>query len=175
MRNILLLLSLLLVACAPARDPGSGDDSVPPVDDLGGCEPASLLEQTCSLIEAEEVVVEGFCNFGQGQPTVFREVAEWNEFLARCDTDIIDPLIELDWTAFDVVGTSVLTSGCSGTDGTLWLADCGETQHLAYYSTGCGDCEMVWVTTHFLRVPAGSVDALRLEQCVPEGEGCLEE
>ena len=171
MRNHSLLPLLLLVACAPAREPAG---STPPADDFEGCEPSEVLEQTCGLIEAEEVIVEGWCDFGQGTPSIFRTAQQWDEFLARCDTDVIDPVPDLDWGDFDIVGTTLWAGGCTGTNGTLWVADCGTTQHLAFYSTGCGECDAIWVTSHFMKVPADAVQELVLEQCVPAGEECVD-
>jgi hypothetical protein len=106
---------------------------------------------------------------------VFRTGDEWGDFLARCDTDVLDPIEGMDWGAWDVVGTAVWVGGCSGTHGTLWVADCGTSQQLAYYSTGCGDCDAIWVTTHLLAVPAGTVDQLQMVSCVPSGEECVSE
>jgi|GEM_PF-5205010 len=175
MRNVLLLLTIAPIGCAPSRQraliPVGGEHS----GDFGGCEPERILQPGCEIIDSEPVELPQWCQFAQGIPSVFTDAEQWSDFLARCDTDLIDPVPDLDWSAWNVVGTVVWASGCSGTHGTLWVADCAERQHLGYWSNGCGDCEQSWVTTHFVKVPAGRVDTLLLETCVPEGEACAEE
>ncbi len=173
MRNILLLLTVALVSCAPAR-PSTEPADEQIVGEWGGCDPDSVLEESCALVPVEVLDLPGWCDYAQNLPTIFRAEDEWLDFLARCDSDVIDPLVDFDWEANDVVGSVLRSNGCEGTDGTLWLADCGDIQHLAYYATTCGDCEMQWVTVHFVAVPAGVVQQLALQSCVPEGAGCAD-
>ena len=172
-RSLLVLLAALLLACPPVRDPGDDDDATTPSDDFGGCAPSEVVGGGCSIVQTEPVVLEAWCDEADMEILIIRDEAAWLLFLGGCDIDMVDPLAGLDWDAFDVVGTLATAGGCNGTAGTSWLARCGSEHHLSYWSTGCGPCDAIWTTSHFLVVPSSeAVETLLLSACVPEGEEC---
>jgi hypothetical protein len=170
---LVIWVSLLLVACPPVvGGSGDDDDATTPADDTG-CAPHEVVDASCVEVPVELVDLETWCDEAVMQPLIIRDLPTWDAFLLSCDFDQPDPLVGMDWTAFDVVGTLATAGGCNGTAGTGWLARCGDEHHLSYWSTGCGQCDAIWTTTHFMTVSAGeSIQTLLLDECVPTGQEC---
>lgn len=167
-RVLAVVVSALLLGCPPVRS-GSDDDDATTPDAPAGCE----VEAGCSFVATEPVALEAWCDDSVMQPLIIRDLPTWLDFLLSCDFDQVDPLEGMDWAAFDVVGTLATAGGCNGTAGTSWLARCSDGHHLSYWSTGCGECDAIWTTTHFVTVPASEpVQTLSLDYCVPAGQEC---
>ena len=168
---LLLLGGLALAACAPVRSVADDDDTT--TDAPRGCAVADVLGPACTDVPVQTVVLDAWCDDAIMQPLMIRDLVTWQSFLLSCDADQVDPLEGLDWSAYDVVGTLATSGGCNGTAGTAWLARCDDGHHLSYWSTGCGACDAIWTTTHFLVVATGEgVETLELAPCVPTGQEC---
>ena len=163
----------LLLGCSPALQGGGAEPTPAGASDPSGCAPQDVVDPACTTVPTETVVLDAWCDEAMMQPRIIEDLAGWTDFLQSCDFDREDPLQGLDWAAFDVVGTLAIAGGCNGTAGTSWLARCGAEHHLGYWSTGCGPCDAIWTTTHFVVVAASeAVTDLRLTSCVPTGEEC---
>ncbi len=170
---LIIWVACLLAACPPVRDGGGDDDDATTPADHGGCEPAEVVDAGCVELLTEPVILEAWCDEAVMQPRIIRDLPTWEAFLLSCDFDQPDPLVGMDWSAFDVVGTLATAGGCNGTAGTSWVARCGDEHHMSYWSTGCGACDAIWATTHFVTVSAAEdIQTLVLDHCVPAGQEC---
>ena len=176
---LLLLVAVgALTACPPVRAPAPDDDDATPdaTPDPAAprCAIREVLPASCVEVPTEPLPLIGWCEVPT--PPVARVVTtaeDWRDVLATCDQDTVDPLADNDWSRTHVVGTMAMAGGCNGSAGTSFLARCDDGHHLAYWSLGCGACNAVWTTTHWVTVSAEEgVAALSLDVCVPDGVAC---
>ena len=172
-RLLAIVAVALLLGCPPSRVGTDDDDDATTPAGGDQCAVVDVLGAGCVEVATERVEFMAWCDDAEQLPRVVTNLPDWEAFLQTCDIDQPDPLEGLDWSASHVVGTLATAGGCNGTAGTSWLARCADSHQLSYWSTGCGECDAIWTTTHFLVVPASEgVSTLGLAPCVPAGEEC---